>query len=128
MTNPMPGRSSARAGVLFMAPAEAAGLVADAGERGVLPAVAVLDTGDGKAELIQALATALRFPSWSGRNWDALADALGDLGWLGEGPRLLWIRGLDHLHDDEAGVAVEILARAAQRWAATRSPLLVIIS
>jgi hypothetical protein len=47
----------------------------------------VLVTVDGsaiesKAELLRALATALDFPPYFGRNWDALADCLTDLAWL----------------------------------------------
>ena len=36
----------------------------------------------GKAEFLDLLACKLRFPHGSGRNWDALADCLGDLEWL----------------------------------------------
>lgn len=32
--------------------------------------------------LLDACATALEFPGWYGRNWDALADCLRDLSWL----------------------------------------------
>ena len=35
-----------------------------------------------KADLLQRIADSLRFPSTFGRNWDALADCLGDLQWL----------------------------------------------
>lgn len=37
---------------------------------------------EGKAELLRALAAALDFPPYFGRNWDALADCLTDLAWL----------------------------------------------
>ncbi|MER6345797.1 barstar family protein [Streptomyces sp. NPDC001595] len=39
-----------------------------------------LDLGGvtGKAELMDRCARALRLPDWFGRNWDALADSLGD--------------------------------------------------
>ena len=42
-----------------------------------------------KAELLDAVAEALEFPAWTGRNWDALADALADLSWLPPGPHVL---------------------------------------
>ncbi|MFJ2825719.1 barstar family protein [Streptomyces toxytricini] len=40
----------------------------------------------GKAELMRRWEEALELPHWFGRNWDALADALGDLSWLPETP------------------------------------------
>ncbi|CAL9387833.1 hypothetical protein SUDANB120_01191 [Streptomyces sp. enrichment culture] len=40
----------------------------------------------GKAELMRRWEEALELPQWFGRNWDALADALGDLSWLPEAP------------------------------------------
>jgi len=41
---------------------------------------AVEATAD-KASLIEAIAAALSFPSWTGRNLDALYDSLSDLSW-----------------------------------------------
>src|SRR5512135_2940163 len=35
----------------------------------------------GKGALLAALAQAIEAPEWFGNNWDALADALGDLSW-----------------------------------------------
>lgn len=37
------------------------------------------DEADAKRALLSALAVALEFPPWFGENWDALADALGDV-------------------------------------------------
>jgi hypothetical protein len=34
-----------------------------------------------KGELLAELARAIAAPDWFGHNWDALADALGDLSW-----------------------------------------------
>jgi hypothetical protein len=43
------------------------------------------------AELLDRCAAQLAFPGWFGRNFDALADCLGDLSWLpGVGHVLLW--------------------------------------
>jgi hypothetical protein len=45
------------------------------------------------ASLFDGCARALAFPAWFGRNWDALADCLGDLSWLPDaGHVLLWDR------------------------------------
>jgi len=35
----------------------------------------------GKGEFLAAVAQAISAPAWLGKNWDALADALGDLSW-----------------------------------------------
>jgi len=35
----------------------------------------------GKGEFLAAMAQAIKAPEWFGHNWDALADALGDLSW-----------------------------------------------
>jgi hypothetical protein len=48
-------------------------------------------TVTGARPLFDGCATALAFPAWFGHNWDALADCLGDLGWLtGRGHVLIW--------------------------------------
>jgi hypothetical protein len=45
-----------------------------------------------KAALLAALARACGFPPVFGGNWDALADALQDVSWLGSGPFVLNLR------------------------------------
>lgn len=53
----------------------------------------VLDgrTVTGRDALLDRLADELAFPAWFGRNFDALADCLGDLSWLpGVGHVLVW--------------------------------------
>ncbi len=42
-----------------------------------------IDLGEAhtKGALLAALAEAIAAPEWFGNNWDALADALGDLSW-----------------------------------------------
>jgi len=45
----------------------------------------------GRDALFDRLADELAFPAWFGRNFDALADCLGDLSWLpGVGHVLVW--------------------------------------
>lgn len=43
-----------------------------------------LSTCRDKDGVLRAFAAALAFPDWFGDNWDALSDALADLGWLDE--------------------------------------------
>jgi RNAse (barnase) inhibitor barstar len=48
-------------------------------------------TVTGAVDLFDRLADELAFPAWFGRNFDALADCLGDLSWLpGVGHVLVW--------------------------------------
>ena len=43
----------------------------------------------GKDDFYDAVAAALSFPDWFGRNLDALHDCLGDLSWLPPGEHVL---------------------------------------
>ncbi len=96
--------------------------------------VAVVDISGAadKAGLLDGLAADLRFPEWVGRNWDALADALGDLSWWepGQRGRALVIAGASHLDDallSQWSTLCAILAEAAERWSATPTPLGVLV-
>ena len=77
---------------------------------------------DDKPALLARIAEALAFPTDWGRNWDALADALNDLSWLGEpSPRLLVWRGMDQLHaraPELESTLCDVLEEASTRWAA----------
>ena len=42
-----------------------------------------------KADFYDAVAAALSFPDWFGRNLDALSDCLRDLSWLPDGEHVL---------------------------------------
>ncbi|MFG2149289.1 barstar family protein [Streptomyces sp. NPDC048696] len=81
--------------------------------------VDVLDlTGvNDKAGFMDRCARALRLPEWFGRNWDALADCLGDPDWGPARPgRLLVVTGwqdYEKARPDEWLTAREVLADAA---------------
>lgn len=73
-----------------------------------------------KGELMKRFAAAGGFPTWFGGNWDALADALGDLSWRpAEGYLLL----IEHAGDwraangEDFDMLLEILNEAAFRRA-----------
>lgn len=89
--------------------------------------VAVLDGPATKRELLDALAGALAFPGWVGRNWDALADALGDLSWLPPGAYGLVWRHPRRLPPDDRRTALELLHTAAGASAGTAHPLTVLV-
>lgn len=85
--------------------AEAAGL-----------AVYVVPPVTSKTEFLDALASALRFPEWFGRNWDAAADLLGDPTVLPTGQWVLvWLDAarLQRADPDAYCVARGILVEAA---------------
>jgi len=50
-------------------------------------------TAHGKGEVLAELARAIKAPDWFGHNWDALADALGDLSWHKAPGYVLLLRG-----------------------------------
>ncbi|MEV0288129.1 barstar family protein, partial [Kribbella sp. NPDC050820] len=73
----------------------------------------LLDTSEihDKTGFLDLCATAFDLPRWFGRNWDALADSLGDRS-TGEPELVLWA-GLHHLleHDrDTVDVALQIFS------------------
>jgi hypothetical protein len=75
------------------------------------------------ADLFDALASAFEFPDYFGRNWDAVADCLGDLEWLDAEGFVLIIDPAD-----AHGLAVpfarllQIWQSAAQEWSAEGKP------
>ena len=72
-----------------------------------------------KTELLARLARGLRFPSWFGGNWDALADSLGDLAWWPAPGYLLLVEqvgGLREADDDTFATLLSILNEVAEDW------------
>ncbi|MZD04375.1 hypothetical protein GTW43_04675 [Streptomyces sp. SID5785] len=68
-----------------------------------------------KAALLDRTADALALPSWFGRNWDALADVLGDHGLMPAGAAVLVVSGWREFEARDPGawsVAVEVFAQA----------------
>lgn len=64
-----------------------------------------------KRAAIEAIADALSFPAWSGRNLDALYDALTDLSWLPPGEHVLvWEGG----NADVESVLADAVARTTE--------------
>ena len=66
--------------------------------------------------LMEALQEALSFPSWFGRNWDAVWDCLCDLHWIPERRVVLWHEELPGLEGDEQRAYLEILLDAVSDW------------
>ena len=79
---------------------------------------------DSRERVIDALARALRFPDWFGRNWDALEDCLSDLSWRpARGHVLLFER---FPAGDELGVLIDVLRSSAQFWATRSRPFFAV--
>ena len=79
-----------------------------------------------KADFLDRIAVALRFPDWFGHNWDALADCLGDLSWFpAEGYVIVLTRADAFRAAAEADfdTALEIFDEATQAWATEGVPM-----
>jgi hypothetical protein len=107
--------------------------IAEAGSRAGLRVFRVsLSDTKSVPELLDALAAALAFPDWFGRNLDALMDCLTDMSWNGDeqaGGYLLLLTGMESLHrTDPEGLraVIEVLAVAAEVWRADGVPFWVL--
>jgi hypothetical protein len=107
----------------------AAAAVADAERRGA--SAVLLGPVASKAQLLDEFARALEFPGWVGRNWDALADALGDLSWLPPGAKVVVWAGADAFQIQRPAAyrtALEVLRDAAERSAVSGRPLTILLA
>ncbi|MEW5903834.1 MAG: barstar family protein [Pseudomonadota bacterium] len=87
----------------------------------------------GKGALLTALAAAIQAPDWFGHNFDALADALGDLSWLADeapGYVLLLTHAGDTLGLLEADYAavMDIFAETVAWWRSQGKPFWVFLA
>ena len=79
----------------------------------------------GKGAFLAALAQALKAPEWFGHNWDALADALGDLSWRPASGYVLLLCGDGEtlgLSTEERVIATEIFAGTVDFWKSQGKP------
>jgi len=75
----------------------------------------------GRGEALAELARAIKAPDWFGHNWDALADALGDLSWHPAAGYVLLLRG----EEDGEGMLNEILEATVAFWKIQGKPFWV---
>jgi RNAse (barnase) inhibitor barstar len=117
---------ASQAGSYFVDARDRASLVETATSLGFMVVTIDLENAEDTPALLEAVADGLLFPDWFGGNWDALADCLGDLSWLGAERGLLLL--LDHCADlrdgspDTFATLLDILDEAAQQHAATGVP------
>lgn len=82
----------------------------------------------GKGEFLAAVAQAVKAPEWFGHNWDALADALGDLSWRPSSGYVLLLRDggeMLGLSPEDHAAATEILSGTVNFWKSQGKPFWV---
>lgn len=122
-------RDANRAGVCH-APRQAMPALLAAAEAAGLATFRVdLATVRNRQGLFERLAAALEFPDWFGRNWDALADCLGDLTWLPADGYLILIEhceGFSAAHNADFVTALQVFTAVAEVWREARVPFWVL--
>ena len=84
-----------------------------------------------KEQLLNHVATVLRFPNHFGQNWDALEECLTDLeGVDGDGYLIYFdhIDGLLSAHPDQFATFVEIVRDAVESWKEDGEAMVVLLS
>lgn len=83
-----------------------------------------------KTKLLASLATAGGFPASFGHNWDALADALGDLSWRPAAGYVLRLLNTSQTQRDlgtDWDTLLDVLRAAAVEWKARGKPFVVLV-
>ena len=107
-----------------------AGLCAEVEAHGWRCFVIAGKTATDKPTFLHAVAAGLGFPPYVGQNWDALADALGDLTWVqGEGYVVIYDQANAFAAHEPAqwNMARDILAEACGYWATRGTPFYVLV-
>ena len=81
-------------------------------------------TVEARENLFDNLAQALAFPTWFGRNWDALEDVLGDLSWRKGDGHVVVFR--TYPTGEEFGILVDVLRTTAEYWAGRGRPFFAV--
>ena len=101
---------------------------AAAAEAGFAVCDADLAAVQSKGEFLAAIAQAIEAPVWMGKNWDALADELGDMSWKPAPGYVLLLRNgrnTFNLLERDHEVAREILDSTVTYWKAQGKPFWV---
>ena len=79
-----------------------------------------------KTAILRRIAAQLGFPAWFGENWDALEDCLTDLSWRQAQGHVLVLEGFQFLPEEELGVLIDVLIKAAEFWAGQGKPFFAV--
>jgi len=111
--------------------ASVARLEAAASSRGFVVFAVDLAGAEDKVALLERTATALRFPTWFGHNWDAWFDCLTDLTWIGHATGYVVLlrhaRGLRQSAPEVLDTALALAEDAARVWAGRGISFLVYV-
>lgn len=119
------------AGVFFVTAEDIATLDDAVHDAGLLARRIDLRGCTDKATLLARMTEAFAIPDGRGRNWDALADSLGDLSWLPAPGYALLFDGAQHLRDgDETSfdTLLGLLEEAASDWTTHEVPFWAFLS
>ena len=123
-------KDSTKSCVCHITPEGLPSLLAAASAAGMTVRRIDLKSVHSKGALFDSLSSALSFPKWFGRNWDAVADCLGDLSWLPASGYVLTLENSDELNrrlGDDFSIATQVLAAAADLWREQRVPFWVLL-
>ena len=83
-----------------------------------------------KEQLLNQVATALRFPKDFGHNWDALEECLTDMDWVDADGYLIYYEHIEVLQatGDQFDTFVEILRDAVQSWKEDDTAMIVLLA
>lgn len=98
--------------------------------RGVRTFVIDLHRIRDKDGLLRTWSAALGAPGWTGRNWDALEEAMGDLSWARAADYAVIVTGARRLAREEPGMwstALAILRRASADWNVRGVPMAILV-
>jgi hypothetical protein len=87
---------------------------------GLVPKNVSLQGAQTKAELLDRIARALKFPDWFGHNWDALEDCLTEI------DGYLLFHGYQGIAADDLGVLLDVLASSADYRAEQGQPFFAV--
>ena len=90
--------------------------------------VARIPPGLGSRDkLFEALRQELKLPAYFGQNWDALADCLRDLSWLGQRRVYIIHADLPRLPSDDLANYIDLLADCVSDWKADDDHELIVV-
>jgi len=122
---------ASEAGIYLVEEAEVGPLSEAAAACGVRCVRVDLHDSATREGFLDRISSALSFPAHVGRNWDALADALGDLGRPGDPGMVLLLLNSGRMRRESGAAfqtAMDVLQAGSAEWAGRRCPLWVFVA